>query len=816
MRWPISAGVVLLLTVSAFLHCSAAQEKNEPLTDSVLLSLVAGNVLPESILHEIDSRGLAFRPSEAYEKMLREAGADSKVLGGLKKARVSSSSADVGNDSSAELLKHLTTAGRLLRNKAYEDVARELTDALRSGDGLEAAFVMGEVLRSEGKYPLAAAVYEEILRQNPDFPQAHTKLSFELYRLGDPAGALREAKAELARYPDNAEAHKNAGLALDLAQKYDPSQAEYNEALRIKPDYQAAHYDLGLMLENRGDLEGAIREDQKAIALDPNDIFPRYNLATVLARKGDYDGQIRELREVKRLDPNWVQVRMTLANTLFLRQMYYEAAQEYREVLTLTPDFAAAHDGLGEALMTSGNLLGAEQEYRTALKLDPSDEKALLNLGTSLENQEKYDEALAEFRRDAELYENSADAHRCIGRILVKKKDFTAAIPELKIAEALDPAHAQTHELYAKALQNTGQAGPSIDEFRQAVSLEPTRLDYQVELAAALEKNGDWILAMEQYRKASLVAGSRDHFSPLAMNRDRDDAEREYKAGQMRFQSHLAAMRKAGKTEEAAKLESAVRTSRRNMSLSEKLDAALQAGFEAMRNGQSNEIIQNYREAVDLAEKLRPHDRRLMIALRTLGLAKMELQQYDEARTLFGRELRAVEEISGPQSIDMADPLQNLAKMEVKKKDYAAAREYATRAQNLIAKNFGEENEPYATTLRVLAQTYAAEGDYGNAEPQLVRAASIEEKLGAVGGDALITLYQLCVLYDRVNKPENAAACNARIVVMLEKLYGPDDPVLISTLKSEASELRSIGHSEEATKIDQRIDALKVSAKNQK
>jgi tetratricopeptide (TPR) repeat protein len=65
---------------------------------------------------------------------------------------------------------------------------------------------------------MAVSVYEKILQENPEFPEAHTKLSYLMYRLGDPEKGLREAKSALTRTPKNAEAHKNAGLALESAQ----------------------------------------------------------------------------------------------------------------------------------------------------------------------------------------------------------------------------------------------------------------------------------------------------------------------------------------------------------------------------------------------------------------------------------------------------------------------------------------------------------------------------------------------------------------------------------------------------------------------
>jgi len=52
-----------LVITLIFFGCATlahSQENNKPLADSELLALVAGNVLSENVVHEIDSRGLAF------------------------------------------------------------------------------------------------------------------------------------------------------------------------------------------------------------------------------------------------------------------------------------------------------------------------------------------------------------------------------------------------------------------------------------------------------------------------------------------------------------------------------------------------------------------------------------------------------------------------------------------------------------------------------------------------------------------------------------------------------------------------------------
>jgi tetratricopeptide (TPR) repeat protein len=96
-----------------------------------------------------------------------------------------------------------------MRNERYDEAGVELSLALESSfAGPETGFVMGEVLRRKEEFRQSAQVYAEVLHQDPDFPQVHTKVSYVLYRLADPEDAMHEAKLALAQNPDDAEAHR--------------------------------------------------------------------------------------------------------------------------------------------------------------------------------------------------------------------------------------------------------------------------------------------------------------------------------------------------------------------------------------------------------------------------------------------------------------------------------------------------------------------------------------------------------------------------------------------------------------------------------
>ena len=303
------------------------QASRPPLTDRELLALVAGNALSENVVREIGSRGLAFQPSDQYRSLLQTAGADTAMMAAVGNAKIAGSAQGAANVRN-QLLQHLATAGKLIRSKQYEDASRELSAALESGDGYEAGFVMGESLRQQERWLEAAAVYEEVLRRAPDFLDARTKWSFVLYRGGDAGDALQQAKIVLAQDPENAEAHKNAGLALQVLQKFDASEQEYAEALRIKPDYAVVRYDLGILFYHQGKWDQAIEQYRKSLALDPNEPDWHYNLGLAYQDKGNLDSAIREYREAKRLNPKMFAARMNLGSALMQRGMYAEAVAE--------------------------------------------------------------------------------------------------------------------------------------------------------------------------------------------------------------------------------------------------------------------------------------------------------------------------------------------------------------------------------------------------------------------------------------------------------------------------------------------------------
>jgi tetratricopeptide (TPR) repeat protein len=218
-----------------------------------------------------------------------------------------------------------------------------------------ASWIAREILattlaKAPDRHAEAIAEFEEVLRLNPDFAEAHYGLGVELARLpGRRADALAAYARALELRPDFAEAHNNLGLMLAA----DPNRradaiAHFEAALRVKPDHALAHANLADVLVKSADrLPEAMAHYHEALRLRPDLVWVRCHFAFLLSH---------------------------------LPGKQEEALAQYAEALRLDPDSIDAHNGLAIAYVMLGRTADARREWETVLRLDPGQEAARRNL----------------------------------------------------------------------------------------------------------------------------------------------------------------------------------------------------------------------------------------------------------------------------------------------------------------------------------------------------------------------------------------------------------------------------------------------------
>src|SRR5437879_5633493 len=241
------------------------------------------------------------------------------------------------------------------------------------------------------------------------------------------------------------------------------------------------------------------------------------------------------------------------------------------------------------------------------------------------------------------------------------------------------------------------------------ISIDPKETRARLELAAVLENNGDWVDALDQYRQAALADSS-------------DNTQNQYKAAQERLDRRIASMRAAGNTAQAASLKTSLRTMNVTPGISDKLNSAMQAGVKANAERRFDEAEKHYKYAVELAEKLQPHDGRFTTSLLHLADLYAGRRDFVQAEVTYQRGLKATEELYGPQSPMMTEPLQALGRYALLQRDYNAALDFYSRAVDVNEKAFGENSDKVAASLVYLAVVPFMLQAYDKAETYLLRA----------------------------------------------------------------------------------------------
>jgi protein O-mannosyl-transferase len=150
----------------------------------------------------------------------------------------------------------------------------------------------------------------------------------------------------LRQQPQNNVAHENAGFYLDKAGKTAEAIEHYREAVRLDPDSLQTRVSLASLLLRTGSPDEAVTEFQKIVDTMPQNIGWRNNLATALYLSGRNDESIAAFRTVLESDPdNWA-AHNNLGMALQKAARHAEAIESFQRALQLNPTHIDTYNDL--------------------------------------------------------------------------------------------------------------------------------------------------------------------------------------------------------------------------------------------------------------------------------------------------------------------------------------------------------------------------------------------------------------------------------------------------------------------------------------
>jgi len=320
-----------------------------------------------------------------------------------------------------------------------EDVYRQI---LRNNpDHPDALHLLGTLYHQTGNHELAVEFIGRAIRVAPSNPFFHDNLGTVYQALGRLDDAAACYQKVLALEPSYAGAHFNLGNVLYRQEQQDAAATCYQKALALQPGYVDAHIGLGNAFKDLGKLDEAIACYQKALAFNPDYAEVHFNLGIVFQEQGKLDEAISCYRKVLAFKPDHAETYVSLANALRLRGNLDEATEYYRKILALTPDKAESHGNLGNILQEQKQFDSAIQYYRQALLLKSDHAETYSNLGNALRFQGKLEEASENLQRALSLNPDIVEAYVGLANVHIDLGQFKSAQLVISKALELQPEH---------------------------------------------------------------------------------------------------------------------------------------------------------------------------------------------------------------------------------------------------------------------------------------------------------------------------------------------------------------------------------------
>jgi tetratricopeptide (TPR) repeat protein len=243
----------------------------------------------------------------------------------------------------------------------------------------DAQFGLGQVNLVAGDDAAAARAFSAALQQEPDWPDA----LYELGRISSGPEAIKLLQRALAVRPGWPEARLALGTA-ELANG-DVLGAEtlFRDVLKAYPTLPMAHSRLGMVLGAKKEYAAAEAELKRGLSGLPNDPGAALALARVYANTDRAEDAFEAYRNASSLE-HGSSVALVEAGTFALKLGRNTLAQAFLEkALERTPKSAVAQARYADALLARGDKAKAKEHYRLALSgegaLDRDDVKRRLD-----------------------------------------------------------------------------------------------------------------------------------------------------------------------------------------------------------------------------------------------------------------------------------------------------------------------------------------------------------------------------------------------------------------------------------------------------
>lgn len=314
------------------------------------------------------------------------------------------------------------------------------------------------------------------------------------FRLGRIREAVTAAQDQLAKHPDDLDAHLLLGRVYlrtlgdgqgpQAAQILQAAIKEYETIVQLKPGDLENRLLLGQLYGLNHDSAKAEEQFKAAQKIDGNNEEVVLSIARQYSEQGDLDRAAKVIGNVPESDRTG-RMDFALAGLYDQLKRPKDAATAYQAAISHDPDNTDAKRGLAAALAASGQMDAAGKINAEILKTDPQDPQALVREAEIQRRSGEFEQALATLKKaealvsngtDQELSYNEALVYDGLGRFdeaikTLKDLLLATASPDGKYTGGAQSNRALFLDLLGSIARQAGDTGQAIAAYRQMADL---------------------------------------------------------------------------------------------------------------------------------------------------------------------------------------------------------------------------------------------------------------------------------------------------------------------------------------------------------
>ncbi len=324
-----------------------------------------------------------------------------------------------------------------LKNQEYRDARNEMAT-------FASKLTEGSRLYNSADYEGAKKVYQEIIKENPNFVNAYIDLGRVCVRVEDLEGAAQNFRKAIEKDPENDSYKKEFesitrryiqdGTQLMQRKSYAAALDKFKQAISLNPEDPLAYYFSAVVYLDDKNTAEALVAINKSIEYDPEYTKAHLVKGKIFTSMNDVAGAVNSFRKAIELDPEYVDAWKNIGYVYYKTRQYDDAIPAYKEVIKLDPGYASAYANMGAIYIEQKKFNEAVSSLGKAVEYNPRDINSIYRLAHSYNNVGKCDKAKETAQTVFKIKPNYAAAmfelgiaERCLGNRTAAKQAFQIA-----------------------------------------------------------------------------------------------------------------------------------------------------------------------------------------------------------------------------------------------------------------------------------------------------------------------------------------------------------------------------------------------------